>query len=413
MKRFIRRCILFAFLFLLISPESILSQPQLPGRLSPQAQISLLTVTPGRELYSTFGHSAIRIVDPPYQLDRIYNYGTFDFEEPGFYLKFTRGLLDYVLSAYSYSFAEYQYTEERRGIIQQTLALTPEMKQALYRFLEWNYRPENRRYRYDFFFDNCATRIRDVFEKTLGENLQLYLNPERRRSFRRYIDPYLVGHPVTHFGMDLGLGARSDRVASAREAMFLPDYLYESFAGATIAIEGQTLPFVARTDTLLWFPGADKITPALPWSDIILWGLFLVSGVLTYRALRSRKRSSPPNPWFDAILFGLTGLAGAMILFLWFGTDHKVTPDNWNLLWAWPLHLVAAGLLISRRKRRWPGWYFALYALLMVLVLAGWSFWPQEFHPAALPLALALAVRSGWRGYFMILRPDVTRSGKI
>lgn len=404
MKRFIRFHILSAFLILSTSGESVFAQPQLPAQLSPRAQISLLTITPGRELYSTFGHSAIRIVDPPYQLDRIYNYGTFDFEEPGFYFKFTRGLLDYALSAYSYSFAEYQYMEERRGIIQQTLTLTPEMKQALYSFLEWNYRPENRRYRYDFFFDNCATRIRDVFEKTLGENLHWYLNPDRRLSFRRYIDPYLVGHPLTHFGMDLGLGARADRIASAREAMFLPDYLYESFAGATITIAGQTLPFIARTDTLLWFPGADNIPSALPWSDILLWGLFLLAGLLTYRAVRSCKHSSPQKPWFDAILFGLAGLAGVMILFLWFGTDHKVTPDNWNLLWAWPLHLVAALLLISRRKRRWPGWYFAIYALIMVIVLARWPFWPQEFHPATFPLALALTVRSGWWGYSMLTK---------
>ena len=368
--------------------------------LSENARVSLLTIYPGNELYSTFGHSAIRIVDPAYKLDRIYNYGTFSFEEPGFYIKFCRGKLDYQLAAYSYSWAEAEYTQDQRPIIEQKLRLTPAMRQAVFQFLEWNYLPDNRRYRYDFFFDNCATRIRDVFENTLGDSLALYYNDSRQMTFRDYIDLYLVNLPFSDYGIDLGLGAKTDRLATAREALFLPDYLYEAFGGATITIGGETLPLVSATDTLLWFEG--RQTPptrdTLPWADIVLWGVLGVSAVVTLRN-RSSRDSTLLNRWLDYPLFGLTGLVGWLIVFLWFFTDHTSTPNNWNILWAWPTHLFI--FLAPSLLKRYPGGriYFAVCAGVMLLTLLGWPLWPQRFNTATIPLVLALMVRSGWMAW--------------
>jgi hypothetical protein len=372
---------------------------QLPRHLSEKAQISLLTIYPGKELYATFGHSAIRVVDPEYQIDRLYNYDTFDFEEPGFYLKFARGQLDYFLSAYSYEFAEYLYREERRPIIEQVLNLSLPMKDKIFRFLEWNYLPENRGYRYDFFFDNCATRIRDVFIKNLGDSLQLYLNDERQLSFRQYIDLYLDNHPFSDFGMDLGLGTEADRIATAWEAMFLPDYLYESFSGGIITIDGQKMPFVAQMDTLLWVERADAPSFAFPWADIIIWGLLVLVASVTVFSYRKKGNPSLKYRGIDTVLFGVTGLAGIMILFLWFGTDHKVTPDNWNLLWAWPMHVIIFFFLFSTKKRSWLFWYFAANSAVMLIVWLGWAFWPQSFHSATFPLVMILGVRGGWLAY--------------
>lgn len=372
---------------------------QLPVHLSEKAQVSLLTIYPGKELYSTFGHSAIRILDPEHQIDRIYNYGTFNFEEPGFYLKFTRGQLDYFLSAYSYGFAEEIYREERRPIIEQVLNLSRPMKDEIFRFLEWNYLPENRGYRYDFFFDNCATRIRDVFEQNLSESLRLDLSSKRQLTFRQYIDLYLGKHHFSDFGMDIGLGARSDRIATPWEAMFLPDFLYESFAGGLITIDGQTMPFVSKTDTLLWIDGADTPNSTLPWVEIIFWAMFAIIAYLTVLLYRRKSNYTFKQRWIDIILFGITGLAGIMILFLWFGTDHKVTPDNWNLLWAWPTHAVIFFFLFSSKKRSWFVWYFSANSVVMLIVMLGWTFWPQSFHSAAFPLVMILGVRSGWLAY--------------
>jgi len=399
LKKSLYSSLYFFLILITLQTANAQERPQLPDHLSDNAQVSLLTIYPGEELYATFGHSAIRIVDAEHQLDRVYNYGTFSFEEPGFYLKFTRGQLDYILSAYSYQFLIYIYTEERRPIIEQVLNLTPEMQDRIYRFLEWNYLPQNRRYRYDFFFDNCATRIRDVFEKNLEGNLHLYLNTERKLTFRQYIDLYLGNHSITHFGMDIGLGDRSDRFAKPREAMFLPDFLFESFAKATITINGETAPFVTKMDTLLWFEGADKPSFTFPWADIIFWGLFALIALLTFLSYRSKNFLPQLNRWVDVVLFGLVGLVGLLILFLWFGTDHKVTPDNWNLMWTWPAHIIIIVFLFFKNKPKWLFVYFALYTLTLLAFLVGWPFWPQGFNSAIFPLVLTLTLRSGWEVY--------------
>lgn len=399
LKKSLYSSLYFFLVLITLQTASAQEHPPLPDHLSENARVSLLSIYPGTELYAAFGHSAIRIVDAEAELDRVYNYGTFSFEEPGFYLKFARGLLDYMLSAYSYQFLIYIYTDERRPIIEQVLNLTPAMKDKIYRFLEWNYLPQNRRYRYDFFFDNCATRIRDVFEKNLDGNLHLYLNSERKLTFRQYIDLYLGHHPISHFGMDLGLGDRSDRIATPWEAMFLPDFLFESFAKATITIDGETEPFVVKMDTLLWFEGADKPSYTLPWADIIFWGLFALIAALTFWSYRSKNFLPRLNRWVDVILFGLIGLVGLLILFLWFGTDHKVTPDNWNLMWTWPTHIIIIVFLFFKNKPKWLFAYFALYTFTLLVFLAGWRFWPQGFNSANFPLVLTLALRSGWRAY--------------
>lgn len=370
---------------------------QLPASLSDVAQISLLTISPGDALYSTFGHSAIRIVDPKHRLDRIYNYGTFSFEEPGFYLKFARGKLDYQLSAYPYRYAEMEYKSERRSVIEQVFRLTPAMKNAIYRFLEINYLPENRRYRYDFFFDNCATRIRDVFEKVLDDSLRLYLNTGRQLTFRQYLDIYLVSHPFSDFGIDLGLGARADRVATPRQAMFLPDFLYESFDQASIRIGGQWQPLVAKRDTLLWYDEPQRMEKAFPLPAVIFWTLLLLMAVLTVTEYRAIPWVTKLLRWMDGLIFSLVGLLGVVIALLWFATDHKVTPDNWNLLWALPTHLMVGIVVLLDKKPAWIRWYYLLTTAITVFILVGWQWIPQEFHPAIIPIILLLGGRALWR----------------
>ena len=373
--------------------ERQFAQPALS--ISDSAEIMLLTIYPGNELYSTFGHSAIRVLDKSQRMDRIYNYGTFSFAEPGFYLKFTRGQLDYILSAYPYKYAHQMYVDEKRPIIAQVLNLSPEMKQVVFKFLEWNYLPENRRYRYDFFFDNCATRIRDIFENTLKDSIHLYYNNEREFTFRNYIDIYLVNHPFSDYGIDLSLGEETDRIATGREALFLPDYLFESFAGSSIRHNGIMEPLVARTDTLLWFDGAKNppVATAFPWAGIIIWTIFLLALFVTWQEFQDKQQMAK---WLDRFLFSLAGFIGLLVVFLWFFTDHKVTPDNWNLAWAWPTHLI---FLIPSILKKIPKHYFAAYTGMVLVVLLGWGFLPQSLHTATIPMLLSLGLRSGMHFY--------------
>jgi hypothetical protein len=160
---------IFSILFLVTTYQAIAQKQQ----LSDQAVISLITADPGEELYSLFGHSAIRVKDTVNNQDLVFNYGTFNFNTPNFYMKFTRGKLLYMLSIQQFDRFKRSYEYEKRDLKEQILNLTQDQKQAIFQFLLWNYQPENRYYKYDFFFDNCATRIRDVFIDELpGLNFQ-------------------------------------------------------------------------------------------------------------------------------------------------------------------------------------------------------------------------------------------------
>ena len=361
--------------------------------LSPEAEVSLLTMLPGDEVYSLFGHTAFRIADPALGIDRTYNYGTFDFEQPFFVVRFARGLLDYQLSAASFgrTLAEYRYLE--RPIIEQRLALSPEAKQRLFRLLETNYLPENRAYRYDFFFDNCSTRPRDALEAALGR--QPDYNAYRATStatFRDLLQPYLEAAPLTDLGIDLALGAPTDRAATPREAMFLPLELMRALDAATSG--GQ--PLVAATDTLFWIDGAGMPDAMLDWPTLAAWLLLALGAALSAAAWREERWQRAAFR-FDVGLFAAVGVAGIVLLWLWLGTEHSVTGPNWNLLWAWPTHPVAAFLLARRNFANGLRVYWIATAVVALGAVLLWPMLPQALHPAVRPAALLLALRAGLR----------------
>lgn len=371
---------------------------QLPDRLSNEARISLITVLPGEELYSLFGHSAFRVYDPVLGLDELFNYGTFDFRDPlSFAFRFAYGKLDYMLSSESYPRSLYAYaTYEHRPVIEQVLNLSPDQAQSVYHYLSINALPENRTYRYDFLFDNCSTRLRDVLEITLGDDIRFAPVPNPEKSFRHLLDPYVADRPFLDLGFDLLLGVQTDRVASPKEATFLPLILMESFEHATVQSAGNVQPLVARTDTVYWTPGADTPKTALPWASILMWIVFIAGAALTASECRSGRHA---NRYLDALVFGVAGVVGLVATFMWFFTEHNVTTNNMNLLWAWPTHLIVVVLLWRRSVPGWLQVYFGAAAAVNVLTVALWWAWPQQFHSAILPIILLLAIRSTWRAY--------------
>ncbi|MEZ4772299.1 MAG: DUF4105 domain-containing protein [Bacteroidia bacterium] len=364
-------------------------------QLSPQAQISLLTCEPGEELYSSFGHSAIRVSDPATGIDIVFNYGTFDFDAPNFYLKFMRGQLNYKLDIDKWRDFDYAYRYFKRSFDEEVFNLTLEQKQAIFDYLDENYKPENRFYLYDFFFDNCATRIKDVFKEVLGDSLKFepsYTDPDK--TFRDLIGEYLTGKAWTDFGIDLILGKVIDRKATPEEQSFLPDYLAGYLGSATIIHDGKEQPFVV-SNTPLYNSGAEFApTPFLLRPGIIFWLLFLLMGFLTWQEYKSDRRRN----WLDVTIFIIYGFAGVVIALLWFATDHTATADNLNILWLLPTHLIAGILLIPANKPMWLKYYFLGSAILAGIVLLGWFFLGQAFHPASLPLMAIAIVRSVWVG---------------
>lgn len=362
---------------------------------SEEYRISLLTCDPGDELYSAFGHSAIRVIEISSGQDLVFNYGTFDFNTPFFYVKFTQRTLDYMLSVSSFDrfLVEYQYYQ--RGIREQVLDLNPEQTQRLVDFLTENYKPENRFYRYDFFYDNCATRIRDVFEEILGR--QLDWNEDllaEEKTFRNLIDEYVYPLPWADFGIDLALGAVIDVAATEREKQFLPDYMEAAFGRAMIVGDGPTRQLVKETYTILEFP--DRPADWSLFNPYLLFWLFLILvGVLTFIGYR-RKRLFLG---FDISLFTILGLLGILITLLWFFTFHSQTKSNWNILWAFPGYLVLAIGLYLDRTKTWIRKYLLFALVFCNLALVVWVIGIQSFHPSIVPILLVILLRTNFLYY--------------
>ena len=356
-----------------------------------------MTVLPGDRMYSLFGHTIIRVRDPETGLDVGFNFGTFDFPQTllggaGFVARFAYGELDYALRASESPGreVEWYWNHESRPSIEQTLDLTLEQAQSLFALLVENERPENRVYRYDFFFDNCSTRPRDAIETVLGPELKVSMEAPGR-SFRQLLDPNLVGHPGVDLSMDVGLGQPADRDASAREALFLPEYLMEWLESATIGAPGAERSLVSRTDTLTWAPGAGDRESAAPWPTILGW---LIGVGLVLLTIRDRKTGRVTRRWVDGILFAVAGIAGLVLAFLTFVSLHSVTNGNLNLMWAIPTHVIPAAVILAGRDPGWLRSYMLATGGLAALFLFGLPFWPQDIPAAVIPFVIGIAVRA-------------------
>lgn len=356
-------------------------------KLSPRATVTVLTCSPGTELYSIFGHGALRVTDPG-RFDLVFNYGTFEFSDD-FYMKFARGKLNYCLSRSSFSDFQYEYIVTGRSIDEQVLDLTLEQRQRIFDYLEENHLPENRYYLYHFFYDNCATRIRDVLNETLGNSLEYHSTFNHdSTTFRMMIDEYLKPMVWSDFGIDLVLGLPCDDTLAPQENMFLPDFVSSELAVATL--NGK--PLVKEKRELLPREIEAEI-PAADWPSVFcgLLTLLAIGHTLKYRISGSAGFVVP------RIILGLTGLLGVAIVLLWFFTDHTTTKMNFNLIWAFPLHLI--WLFAVQKDTKLRRGYFRTFALVNLIFLLTASFWPQDFHNGAYELSvatLAICLRLGF-----------------
>lgn len=350
-------------------------------------RVSLLTVSPGDELYSTFGHTAIRVTDTATNRDIVYNYGTFDFDEPGFYLKFIQGKLKYFVSADDFGSFEYGAMMENRSITEQELNLTCEQKRRLVDFLAWNMLPANKFYKYDFTFDNCTTRVADLIDSISGGTLLYKSVSHQGASFRDAIHEYLDQNNKSwdKLGIDILLGRRLDRRMTAKETLFLPEYLMNAEDSATIGAS----PLVESKAIVVKEKYVHSAKDNISGPMFVFACLFVIIAFLSFaqnKGIRNILSS------LDGILFFLYGLIGVLLIFMWFWTDHFMTKDNYNLLWAWPTNLIAAFYVHS--KKSWPRFYFLVYALAQLLLIGLWFVLPQKLNPAMIPLNGILIFRS-------------------
>lgn len=360
------------------------AQTDSSGTTNCKLRISLLTCSPGTELYSTFGHSALRVIDSSTNTDIVFNYGTFEFDDPHFYQKFVQGKLLYFVSVTSFSDFMLQYQYEGRGVIEQVLNFSCEEKQNLFSALIENAKEENKYYKYDFVYDNCTTRLRDIVKNESKEPfITKDIRPDEATTFRNLIHDYLdKGKEYwSKFGIDILLGSPLDKKISNEEAMFLPDYLMKGFDSTKT---GEKSLVIEKRVLMQPTVQPQKITLFTP---IVVFSIFF----LLILILSFLKSTDTFFKYFDFLFFFLTGALGVLLLFMWFGTDHTTSKYNFNLLWAFPAHI--AGAFFLNKKSNWVKYYLRItVTLILILLIIGWYF--QGLNTAAIQIANILLLRA-------------------
>ncbi len=364
-------------------------------RLSNQAEIAIVTLGPYQgEVWSAFGHSGFRVIDPEYNVDWFYDYGLYDFQQENFFLNFAKGLLKYRVGVREWE-RSFRYQKSlNRSIKLQYLNLTQREKQLLFNYLQNNVRPENAEYLYNYVYDNCATKLRDVCDELFPNQITYDLSyKEEGKTIRDLMQDYLDYQPWGDLGIDLGLGTQIDHEAPAEVYMFLPDYIYRAFDKATISRRGVVEPLISRRE-LAYSPSDELFENRLltPLNFFII--LFFIVGLITHRNLKFAKRTK----WIDYILFAMAGFVGWWVIFLWFGTEH-LSKWNLNVLWAIPVHLPLALLSGKEKYKLFFRRYFKVVGVWYSLLLIAWAILPQPLHQSLVPFVLTLILRSFYISY--------------
>ena len=383
-----KRTILYPLLTLYLL---IFSNGQAIASGNDSIRLSLLTCAPGEEIYSLFGHTAIRYEDPANGIDAVFNYGLFSFNTPNFIFRFSLGETDYQLGATDYAHFAAEYAFDGRSVWQQTLNLSKEEKAELIRLLQENYRPENRVYRYNFFYDNCATRPRDKIEESIiGKVIYPSEPQDGSRSFRDIVHQYCKGHPWARFGIDLCIGSEADRPITQRQMMFAPFYLMDAFAGAQIANDSIQRPLVSDKALIVDAVSDEEEGGWMPTPLQCSLLLFILTAAATIYSLRKRT-----GLWgVDLVLFGTAGIVGCVLAFLALFSEHPAVSSNFLLLVFHPGQFLFLPYIIYCVRKGKKCWYLTLNLIVLTLFIALFPLIPQRFDFAVVPLALCLLIRS-------------------
>ncbi|MBE0638462.1 MAG: DUF4105 domain-containing protein [Bacteroidales bacterium] len=382
-----RRLIFLLVAFLYCSPAIFAQQ------LSDQAKISILTCGQGEDLYAIFGHTAIRIVDPLNRFDKVYNYGTFDFSQSHFYLRFLMGNLEYALTVTDFDDFLEEYTSENRSIYEQVLTFDTGLLNRIYDSLEMNSLTENRGYLYDFFEDNCTTRVLGLLYAQAGDQgYDDLFNHPSGSTFRQELRQYIHHDPWLSLGINLLLGKQSDIKISNYQSYFLPANLMNGLAKTDWVGESKLL-----------FQGKETFErPGDFAGPMVFFWLLLVLYVAEILLLKTTRQTSDR---FDLFIFTVTGILGLLFLFLRLFSDHPSFQSNMNILWANPLNLIFVIALVSGWKKL-ATVYLVVYATLIFFCLVTWNRMPQQLPLDIMPLLALMAFRTVQRLFVFVKKPE-------
>jgi hypothetical protein len=370
-----------------------MSQP-LISQETPRADIYLLTCGPGTETYSVYGHSALRVVIPEKNSDIVYNWGVFDFNTPNFVWKFAKGRLNYSLGISSYDNFLRDYFIEGRWVVSQKLNLETADIEKLFLLIAENLKPENLTYRYDFFYDDCSTRIRDLIEKAVGEDL-LYPPAEAKKeltTFRYLTGEYEKVLPWTKVGIDLIMGSPGDKKASFRDRMFLPIELKNGLSELRIRRSGKMIPLLTDPVTVVEFD-QPVLKEKLLTSPLFVFSLILIFVII----LTGYFRGKIANNIIDTVLFAIFSILALLMIFFNFFTDHQQMKWNLNIVWLNPFIILCLISLLFEKD--WLIW-FRLVFFLAIGFLISLAILPQKIDNAFVPLIIILVLRSSVRSHF-------------
>ena len=381
-----KQTFLFIFIFF-VSIQHNFSQKLV---LSDQSEISIITAGPGDVLYEAFGHSAIRVKDATLNLDIIFNYGLFDFNQPNFYVNFVKGRLLYRLGKQSFRRFITSYDYQQRWVKDQVLNLSLVDRIKIFEYLNENSLPENAEYLYDPYFNNCATKLRDITKEILGNNIEFPSSfSSENFTLRQLMNQELPWNTWGNFGINLALGNTLDKVLIADNYMYLPDYVHKAFQNATITKNKITTPLVLEESQLLRYP--EKQIDIQWYNPFFVFSLLLLlTVVITFRDQKRNRRAK----WLDFTLFFMTGVIGLVICFLWFFTDHYTAPNNFNLLWTFVLNLYVAFILLKSKIPSWISYYLLCYIFLLFSTIIISLAEIQQFSFAVYPIIAMLFLRT-------------------
>lgn len=356
-------------------------------------RISLLTCSPGEKVYELFGHTAIRCTNLHQEYDVVFNYGVFDFNTSNFFIRFALGETDYQLGVVPFEGFKKEYSNRGSQVTEQVLNLTPAEAERLERQLWRNFQPVNRIYRYNYFYENCTVRARERIEAALG-GIAIYPPGLEGATYRSWVRKYTKKNPWTDFGINLCLGSEADCPISGLQQMFLPDNLMQAFRHGTVSggaecpvrkLISQERVIVPRSEKKIEAEKEMFFTP-LKVSLLLLAFVLLVSRIeWKYRSVF----------WgIDVLFFTLQGLAGCLIAFLFFFSEHPSVGSNWLLVILNPLPLFFLPMMVSRIRAYRKNPYDLVNSVVLILFIALFPWIPQKISPAIIPLALILLLRS-------------------
>ena len=352
-------------------------------------KVSLLTCAPGTEIYELFGHTAIRYENPAEGQDLVFNYGIFSFNTPNFEMRFIKGETDYRLGVVPYSYFEGEYAMRGSSVYQQVLNLTAEEKQKIWNLLEENYRPENRVYRYNYFYDNCTTRARDKIEDCINGKV-VYPEAEEGVTFRDIVHRCTEGNEWDELGIDLCLGSEADAPIDGRKQMFIPFNMLEAARAAVIMQGDSVRPLVLSESKVVDVEPEEAEAGFLlsPLSCTCI--LLVVTCMIAWLQLKWKKVI-----WaWDLFLFGAQGIAGCIIAFLFFFSIHPTVGSNWLIILFNPIPLIYLPVMIYKAIKGQKDLYHLINVMYLTLFIMIMPFIQQKFNVTVLPLALCLLVCS-------------------